>query len=1387
MRLFRRFGMLVVLVLILSGSHGVLARSTDGMVSPLATSSSYQLWELEATALDVPATDRVISWDRLFTLYPNDDDQVTLPIGFNFQFGATQYSQVQVLTNGILQFGGGVLYLDYSNDPLPARNGDRFIAVYWDDLVDDSLSSVTWGQMGTAPLRRFVVTWHNVRAYSNNRRYDFQVVLYENGDIRYRYNNNTANGESATIGLEIDSTDYLQYSYDQVSVATSFDLLFRNRSLMLPAAVGWYSLDEDAYTGQAGEVQNSGSAGLSGTAFNGADTTAGHPAITGTIGTCRYGHFDGVDDYLEITDNNSLDLANSLAVGAWVRFDTLSAGDIKTVVSKDENYEFHIDQKGRVYWWWHDSAGNVRTLTTPASLSSGSWHHIVISYRSGSQIIYVDGAIAASSGYSGHLLTQDDPLQIGADQNLSGRYFNGDIDEVVIFDQSLSQYQVLELMAKTRPCTAFNLCISSFPDGLGSYNRGTIRFGENAQLFFSPDDSLYAAQVQVSSYSALASCVSTACSANGAAVPEPPVQTFPATSKGSNVNVPSAKTVSLGSTDHYRNISVSDYATLVFNGGQDEYFIDNLGTSNQSVLQLEPATYWIRSLTLGSNNHLQVTGSGNARVFVQQSVNLGTGLIANSPAAASAGDAGKWLLYGFGDINVADRSTLSGMLYANGNFLLGTGSYLFGAATAANLTLSNNSKVYYHSAEVASADFGAMCASASRCELGGFNIEQPLYGLACPSSRLAVQVQAMCADGITIKDDYAGTLTLSSNDSGFSHFFTDSASGAETSRLVMDGSEAGEQTLYLSHQNETPALRVQLTDLVSGITTLSSHPTDVRASGFLVLQQPEDFICGNTTSMSLVAVGEDSSGTPCQTLSGFSGSKSIKAWFGASVRIPPMIPEATVVSTPLSINGVAITAQSQPASQNLDLSFVAGKADLTLAYSNAAAVLGLNFLYDSSPYDGVVGSEATNAGLGPLRASSNGWVTRPQHIALALADVAVCAAADVSCVPQIRAGEHFNLGLRAECSDGTVASDFRGEVLLSSQIQVPADGYGALFSPDTVSLAAADRGERQELASLDEVGVFSLRTRAGYLGQALDDFSLDGVGRVVPHHFRLLAPAFSQTCGDFTYMGQPGLQAGFHLQAENASNRITRNYQGGLAHASLVWSAENANDGVDLSGRLSSTGTGPDWQAGETEVIDFLTFARGSEVDGPFDDLLVGVNVEDNEGGWSPLLNRDSRPGDSTNCSIAGNCEALGLGSGRLLFGRLQLESALGAEVEDLQQSLLVLYHEGERWLVNRLDHCTDVQLARLQPDNSSWEGNLASGETLPSLLQGIVGGEGIFIHSAPGVDNDGSVLYRYQAPAWLRTENTGDGNWQDDPVGRINFGLYRGSDRVIYWREQKR
>jgi MSHA biogenesis protein MshQ len=55
------------------------------------------------------------------------------------------------------------------------------------------------------------------------------------------------------------------------------------------------------------------------------------------------------------------------------------------------------------------------------------------------------------------------------------------------------------------------------------------------------------------------------------------------------------------------------------------------------------------------------------------------------------------------------------------------------------------------------------------------------------------------------------------------------------------------------------------------------------------------------------------------------------------------------------------------------------------------------------------------------------------------------------------------------------------------------------------------------------------------------------------------------------------------------------------------------------------------------------------------------------------------------------------------------------------------------------------------------------------------------------GLGNEGSVIYRYDTNTylpWLNTENDNDGNYADNPFGKITFGQFRGTDRMIYWRE---
>jgi MSHA biogenesis protein MshQ len=125
--------------------------------------------------------------------------------------------------------------------------------------------------------------------------------------------------------------------------------------------------------------------------------------------------------------------------------------------------------------------------------------------------------LLVESTFNENALTNSDPLQLASDQNTSGRYFKGSIDEVNIFNQALNEQQAQELMSVTRPCSSIDLCVSSFPDGLNSHSNGTIIFGRDAQLFFSPDDSLDASSIVLDRRSNDRSCVSVECQANGLA------------------------------------------------------------------------------------------------------------------------------------------------------------------------------------------------------------------------------------------------------------------------------------------------------------------------------------------------------------------------------------------------------------------------------------------------------------------------------------------------------------------------------------------------------------------------------------------------------------------------------------------------------------------------------------------------------------------------------------------------------------------------------------------------------------------------------------------------------------------------------------------------------
>ncbi len=424
-----------------------------------------------------------VVWDQVNTAYPIDDDKQLVNIGFTFNFAGVNYTQVRILANGALHFGADQgFHKDYSNEALPITgvvNGpgpespaDRVIAPYWDDLEPRRGGTVRYSLLGTSPNRRFVASWENVPHYPNNGSYTFQVILYENGEFKFQYGAGNARGTSATIGVEVDNTDFTQYSYNSNSVTNGDAILF---SLTPPpVALAEWSLDELSW----GVVTDSSGNGNDGSAVGGAVPQSASPVVAGDPGTCGYADipfnnssaiYDAIDTGVDVDDQ----VGNVGTIDFWyksnVRWDgsngdrqLLDASLAATGTWIDKYFFLTLRNNSRLRFGLEDSNDGDFTLDTGSNnFMAGVWVHIAVTWDlPGDRLqIYINGNLAASQAFGTNgVLGELDTLYLGDNRSsyivggMTGNSANGSIDEARVYSSVLSATEIQADMNATHPC-----------------------------------------------------------------------------------------------------------------------------------------------------------------------------------------------------------------------------------------------------------------------------------------------------------------------------------------------------------------------------------------------------------------------------------------------------------------------------------------------------------------------------------------------------------------------------------------------------------------------------------------------------------------------------------------------------------------------------------------------------------------------------------------------------------------------------------------------------------------------------------------------------------------------------------------------------------------------
>ncbi|MFT4789388.1 MAG: MSHA biogenesis protein MshQ [Paraglaciecola sp.] len=381
-------------------------------------------------------------------------------------------------------------------------------------------------------------------------------------------------------------------------------------------------------------------------------------------------------------------------------------------------------------------------------------------------------------------------------------------------------------------------------------------------------------------------------------------------------------------------------------------------------------------------------------------------------------------------------------------------------------------------------------------------------------------------------------------------------------------------------------------------------------------------------------------------------------------------------------------------------------------------------------------------------------------------------------------------------------------------------------------------GEHQYTkAYYDEVGRINIDVKDNsYLGNEILSNGSKTLGDFYPAYFGVAlsaTPSLADTCGIFSYIGETitfATDPELTITAYNALNVITENYSDNywnylpnestleanlsfmdtstyhLTGTAIVIDLGDAplitnNDNYNGSGTV--TITNGRFRYNKVDPVDNRAFSPVSPFDAEislaFSSHFFNSTFVDQNGNLDTICYQASY---SDNTCLEWDIEEV-TGT-QMRYGRLTLESTYGPEVEPLNVPIKAEYFNNSQWLLNTDDsNCTSIALTE-----TAGQIILTAIDGYDLDLVGDVISDGVLISGLPvgdqfklktpnssqiGPGTQGQLALSLDPTAidveWpnhLNYDWDGDGfiDIDDFPKATITFGLFRGSDRIIQWRE---
>ncbi len=1200
--------------------------------------------------------------------------------------------------------------------------------------------------------------------------------------------------------------------------------------------------DECSWPGTLDVLDSSGN-NLHGTAVNGPISL---DISEESGGACMAPALDGVDDYFELPPAFP-NLQGSFTISAWIRADNLG-GDQRIFADDQNNsggFAFSLNDGGNGRLRLFSRNVNPIILDTGVVIQQGQWHFVAAVHDAATKTrrIYVDANMVASDTYTGSWGVDNGVATIGGEADGSSEStaqwrFEGAIDEVLVFGSVVSDSMINIIynnqLAKknydgsSRTCNVCGPPADTFvmsTDGNAELVSPSLTFDNNDAVEYSGSTSTATILHDIGSlFSSGANLVNA-------------LHLHPDGHVYFSLSENSTSTASYGSQnfdadDILDYDPLNDTLTLYFDGDShfsatdenidalyiddaDDLYISTTGDAtiggqameDEDIVQYTPATSTASLYFVGDDHFRNDEDVDGFHIIDADNVLLST--TANARL-------GGILTFTDGDVIKYNTSTNVPTLFFDETYEFVDDEEIDALTIRPPLT-----PVVDHY-EISHINSGVTCETVDITITGHDSSHNPV----APGALTTLSINTSTGRGSWLQV-VTGTGTLSDPTSG---------DGAASYEFPAGESLVTLRFAYTNPISDPDVISINVNDTTyseqSGVAIAADDPPLTMATAGFIFYNATDSnkiipvqLGGkasdagyNAKDIELHAVRASDDNLRCTPL--FPAGTSVTVQLGAECINP-----ATCQGQQLSVNSTAISTSNDNSlpgagaytGVSLLFSGVDSVADLSLNYPDVG-IINLHARYD-------LGTPALSYIVG----TSNNFVVRPFGFDVsATGNPAATTAAGAVYTP---AGTPFTANVRAvlweaaddgdddgvpdnhtdgdpatgaDLTDNTAAPNFGQEtsaenVILSASLFLPAGVNPGLSGTTTVT--GFGSGAATSNVRYDEVGIIEITanlTDSSYLGAGNVTGSSGHVGRFTPAFFYMTIspdpPTFSDSCavGSYTYLGQNFNFASnpvVTLTAFNAASpaTVTQNYDCGNFFKLTMPLDYTYTDGSASGLALSPSGVNSvSPGAGDTTncsgtvqftLTDTFNYARPT-IATPIAPFAADIDLTIAQGDLTDSDSTCFNPG--TGCASFSRTAMAGT---TLRHGRLKIFNNYGPETRDITSSPFEIQYWDDfdadtnfEWGLNTDENavtCTTEASLGFCTDNAAHSVSLDAGS--------LGTGAGTLTVGHDPANNPNTVRVCPIAPAEL-TSLAGCGT--NDKCGIFTFGIYRGNDRIINWRE---